>query len=59
MTADERPAVESTTSRWGGPFCGALGCRKEAAVVIDHPEHGERTVCHDHAEDHEVVRDVR
>lgn len=37
------------------PGCGALGCTEEAEVVIDHPEHGERTVCDDHARDHLVV----
>lgn len=41
-----------------GPFCGALGCRGEAEVIVDVPEHGERAVCPDHAEDGEVVRDV-
>ncbi|WP_202613881.1 hypothetical protein [Halostella pelagica] len=41
-----------------GPFCGTIGCSNEAAVVIDHPDHGKRTVCDDHAADGEVVRDV-
>ncbi|QLG62807.1 hypothetical protein [Halorarum salinum] len=41
-----------------GPWCSALGCRDPADVVIDHPEHGHRTVCDDCAGDHEVVRDV-
>ena len=27
-------------------------------VVIDHPEHGHRTVCEDCAEGYEVVRNV-
>lgn len=41
-----------------GPFCGALGCAASAAVVIDHPKHGQRTVCGACAEGHEVVRHV-
>ncbi|GAB3669500.1 hypothetical protein [Halopiger thermotolerans] len=41
-----------------GPFCGALGCTDEAEYVIDHPEHGERTVCSGHAGDYEVIRFV-
>lgn len=38
------------------PGCGALGCSADADVVIDHPEHGERTVCRDHARDYRVIR---
>lgn len=38
-----------------GPFCGALGCREAADVVIHHAEYGRRAVCDDHAEDHAVV----
>lgn len=41
-----------------GPFCACLGCRTEADVVIDHPDHGERPVCEACAGDYEVVRDV-
>lgn len=41
-----------------GPFCTALGCRSEAAVVIDVPDHGERPVCEDHADDGEVIADA-
>jgi len=41
-----------------GPFCTALGCSNGAVVVIDHPDHGERPVCDDHADDGEVVGDV-
>jgi hypothetical protein len=40
-----------------GPACGCIGCHEEADVVIDHPEHGHRTVCDDHAAGHEVVDD--
>jgi len=29
-----------------------------ADVVIDHPKHGERTVCDEHADGYEVVRNV-
>ncbi|WP_323192390.1 hypothetical protein [Halostella sp. PRR32] len=42
----------------GGPFCSKLGCTDEAAAVIDHPDHGERVVCDDHADDGEVIRHV-
>lgn len=41
-----------------GPFCGNLGCRTEADCVIDHPDHGERTVCADHARGYPVIRRV-
>ncbi|WP_265111113.1 hypothetical protein [Halosolutus halophilus] len=41
-----------------GPFCGVLGCTDDAGVVIDHPEHGERTVCKACAGDYEVIRHV-
>ncbi|WP_277540206.1 hypothetical protein [Haloarcula laminariae] len=41
-----------------GPFCGSLGCHADAAVVIDHPDHGERIVCEGCAAGHEVVRHV-
>ncbi|MFC6718086.1 hypothetical protein ACFQGT_10645 [Natrialbaceae archaeon GCM10025810] len=49
--------MSSATDRFG-PFCGALGCRSAADVVIRHTEHGKRTVCEEHAGDDEVVRDV-
>ncbi|WP_247001103.1 hypothetical protein [Halosolutus gelatinilyticus] len=39
-----------------GPFCGAIGCTEDADVVIDHPKHGERTVCWDYIGDYEVIR---
>lgn len=39
-------------------FCGWLGCTDDAEHVIDHPERGEIVVCSDHANQHEVVRDV-
>ena len=48
----------SSASGGFGPFCGAMGCRSDADVVIDHPEHGHRTVCEDCAEGYEVVRNV-
>ncbi|QLH75776.1 hypothetical protein HZS55_15985 [Halosimplex rubrum] len=41
-----------------GPTCGCLGCTDPAAKVIDHPEYGERVVCEDDVNGHEVVRDV-
>jgi|GEM_PF-1165406 hypothetical protein len=41
-----------------GPFCGALGCIDGADVVIDHPKHGERTVCWDCTDDYPVIRHV-
>lgn len=42
----------------GGLQCGALGCLETADVVIDHPKHGQRTVCSGCAADFEVVRHV-
>lgn len=48
--------MATTTSL--GPFCGALGCRHPADVVVDHPEHGERVVCEDCTDGHEVIRRV-
>jgi len=41
-----------------GPVCGCIGCTDPADAVVDHPEHGERTVCDDHAGDYEVIRHV-
>lgn len=38
--------------------CGALGCSADADVVIAHPKHGERVVCGDCSDGHEVVRDA-
>lgn len=40
-----------------GPFCGALGCRHEADVVIQDGS-GEYFACQDHADAGEVVGDV-
>jgi len=40
------------------PLCGCFGCDAVAEYVIDHPKHGERVVCPDHAEGYEVVDDV-
>lgn len=34
--------------------CGALGCRRDADVRIDHPKHGTRTVCQHHARDYPI-----
>jgi len=39
-------------------YCGCLGCKEAATVVIDHEQHGERLVCDSCADGHEVVRDV-
>lgn len=36
-------------------YCGALGCRSSASLIIDHPDHGRRTVCPDHAVGYDVV----
>lgn len=36
--------------------CGCLGCRDDAVAVIDHPEHGERTVCADDINSYDVVK---
>lgn len=38
-----------------GPFCGSMGCRADADAIIDHPDHGERGVCAECADGHEVV----
>lgn len=38
--------------------CGNIGCHNRATVVIDHPDHGERTVCDDHADDYDILRDL-
>ena len=38
-----------------GRVCGAMGCKRDAAREIDHPEHGTRVVCTAHAEELEVV----
>ena len=40
-----------------GPFCGALGCREDAEVVICDGA-GEYFACKEHAEGGEVVGDV-
>ena len=40
------------------PVCGALSCTADGEVVIDHPDHGERVVCADHIDSHEVVGNV-
>jgi len=40
-----------------GPFCGALGCREDAAVIIEN-RYGKRYACEEHADDGEVVGDV-
>lgn len=34
--------------------CGCFGCRGDAVAVIDHPEHGERTVCGAHIDGYDV-----
>ncbi|WP_169924317.1 hypothetical protein [Natrinema ejinorense] len=41
-----------------GPFCGALGCTDNADAVIDHPKHGELTVCNECATGYVVIRRV-
>lgn len=33
-------------------------CGEPAEVVINHPEKGDRTVCRDHVNGHEVIGDV-
>lgn len=42
----------------GAPICGSLGCHADAAAVINHPQHGRRTVCQDHAEGYVMIHDV-
>jgi len=37
------------------PVCGCAGCRRDAAVRIAHPDHGELVVCEHDARGHEVV----
>lgn len=48
----------SSTTDGFGTFCGPLGCTDAAEGVIDHPKHGERTVCTGCAEGYEVIRRV-
>lgn len=48
----------SNTDTTAGPYCGCLGCTASADVRIDHPDHGERVVCDDHADEYEVVAHV-
>jgi len=50
--------MSADTASSPGPFCGCIGCREDAVAVIDHPEHGHRTVCADDINGHEVVRRV-
>ncbi|GAB7010484.1 hypothetical protein [Halorubrum trueperi] len=37
-----------------GPFCGALGCTKDADVIIQN-RYGKRYACDDHSNDGEVI----
>ncbi|MFC6825712.1 DUF5131 family protein [Halopelagius fulvigenes] len=37
------------------PGCGCLGCARPASFVVDHPDHGHRTVCKTHARDYPVI----
>lgn len=48
----------SEMSWFDGPVCGAISCTEPAAVRIDHPDHGERVVCSDHAEGYPVLEEV-
>ncbi|WP_175480068.1 hypothetical protein [Natrinema salaciae] len=50
--------MSSATDDEFGPFCGSLGCTDDADVVIDHPKHGELTVCDCCATGYMVVRRV-
>lgn len=50
--------MSRSASRFATKTCGALGCGADADAVIDHPTHGERTVCEGHINGHEVVRRV-
>lgn len=38
--------------------CGCFGCTEPAAASIRHPEHGQRVVCPEHAEDYPVIKEV-
>lgn len=58
MLVPRRPGGVGVSLAVEGPFCCALGCREDADVVVKHPDHGERTVCADHAGEFEVVREV-
>jgi len=35
-----------------------MGCSEPAVAIIDHPDYGQRTVCEDHVDGHEVIADV-
>jgi len=37
--------VSSQPAAVTGPYCTRLGCRSHADRVVEHPEHGERPVC--------------
>jgi len=39
-------------------YCGCLGCSEPAAMLIRHPDHGQRAVCEAHAVGQEVLADV-
>ena len=49
---DPSGRVEIALERTKGCIC--LGCRDDAVAVIDHPEHGRRTVCGAHINGHDV-----
>ena len=40
----------------GPDGCGCVGCFKDAAAEIDHPEKGPRTVCKSHINGHPIRR---
>ena len=35
-----------------------MGCTEPAVAMIEHPDHGERTVCEEHVDGHRVIANV-
>ena len=59
MLGDPASAQTSITTADGRtPTCGCIGCKNDATAVIDHPRHGQRTVCSSDINGYEVIRYV-
>ena len=42
----------------GTRYCGCMGCRNAAAVVVRHDDYGRRAVCEHHAVGQVAITDV-